>query len=111
MITAERQAEKNAFGLFSNGDGLPHTIDMTGDNSNRQPTKGLLTLPQRKGLLNTLKQNGRMEGIVEFITYGSRFRVHILNNNWIISFVLSSIDCPRDNIETINFSKEHFLQR
>jgi len=73
-----------------------------------------------------------MEGVVEFVASGSRFRVHLLKDNWIISFLLSSINCPRVErrihinsnpqkqkiepgepfgIEALNFSKEHFLQR
>ena len=48
-----------------------------------------------KGLLSVLQRNGRMEGMVEFVASGSRFRVHLLKDNWIISFLLSSINCPR----------------
>jgi staphylococcal nuclease domain-containing protein 1 len=95
---------------------------MTGDNNKERA----------KGLLNVLKRNGRMEGIVEFVASGSRFRVHLLKDNWIISLFLSSINCPRVErrihvnsnsqkqkiepgepfgTEALNFSKEHFLQR
>ncbi|CAF1029256.1 unnamed protein product, partial [Adineta ricciae] len=122
LLTAEQQAEKRAVGLFSNGNGLQRIVDMTGD-SNRE---------RAKGLLNVLQQKGRMEGVVEFVASGSRFRVHLLKDNWIISFILSSISCPRGErrvpaggnsqqqkvepaepfgAEALTFSKEHFLQR
>ena len=78
-----------------------------------------------KGLLSVLQRNGRMEGVVEFVASGSRFRVHLLKDNWIISFLLSSINCPRAErripgsnkvepaepfgTEALTFSKENFL--
>lgn len=122
LLTAEQQAEKRGVGLFSNGSGLQRIVDMTGD-ANKERLKGLLSVLQR---------NGRMEGVVEFVGSGSRFRVHLLKDNWIISFILSSINCPRAErrvpaggnsqqqkvepaepfgTEALTFSKEHFLQR
>ncbi|CAF1282947.1 unnamed protein product [Adineta steineri] len=122
LLTAEQQAEKRAVGLFSNGTGLSRTVDMTGD-TNKERAKGSLSVLQR---------NGRMEGVVEFVASGSRFRVHLLKDNWVISFLLSSINCPRAErrvpvagnpqqskvepgepfgAEALTFSKEHFLQR
>jgi staphylococcal nuclease domain-containing protein 1 len=109
-------------GLFSNGTGLQRIVDMTGyDNKERA-----------KGLLTALQRNGPMEGVVEFVASGSRFRIHLLKDNWIVSFLLSSINCPRAErrvpaggnsqqqkvepgepygAEALTFSKEHFLQR
>ena len=108
--------------MFAPGGGLHRIVDMTGD-TNKERAKGLLSVLQR---------NGRMEGVVEFVGSGSRFRVHLLKDNWIISFILSSINCPRGErripapgnpqqqkvepaepfgTEALNFSKEHFLQR
>lgn len=122
LLTAEQQADKRGLGLFSNAGGLHRIIDMTGD-TNKERAKGLLSVLQR---------NGRMEGVVEFVASGSRFRVHLLKDNWIISFILSSINCPRAErripapgnpqqqkvepaepfgTEALTFSKEHFLQR
>ena len=121
-MTAEQQAEKRAVGLFSTGNGLQRIVDMTGD-TNKERAKGSLSVLQR---------NGRMEGVVEFVASGSRFRVHLLKDNWIISFLLSSINCPRGErripvagnpqqqktepaepfgAEALAFAKEHFLQR
>ena len=109
-------------GLYSTGSGLHRIVDMTGD-SNKERAKGLLPVLQR---------NGRMEGVIEFVASGSRFRVHLLKDNWIISFLLSSISCPRAErrvpvsnnsqqqkieagelfgAEALSFSKENFLQR
>ncbi len=108
--------------MFSTGSGIQRIVDMTGD-SNKERAKGLLSVLQR---------NGRMEGVVEFVSSGSRFRVYLLKDNWIISFLLSSINCPRAErrvpvsgnpqqqkvepgepfgAEALTFSKEHFLQR
>ena len=122
LLTAEQQAEKKAVGLFSNGTGIQRIVDMTGD-SNKERAKGLLSVLQR---------NGRMEAVVEFVSSGSRFRVQLMKDNWIISFLLSSINCPRGERripapgnpqqqkvepaepfgpEALTFSKEHFLQR
>ncbi|UJR27196.1 hypothetical protein I4U23_008492 [Adineta vaga] len=122
LLTAEQQAEKRAVGLFSNGNGLQRIVDMTGDTNKERA----------KSSLNVLQQKGRMEGVVEFVASGSRFRVHLLKDNWIISFILSSINCPRAErrvpvsgntqqqkvepaepfgAEALTFSKEHFLQR
>lgn len=80
-----------------------------------------------KGSLNAFKRNYRMDGIVEFVSSGSRFRIYLLRENCIISFLLSSIQCPRPErrapgaekveaaepfgTEALNFAKEHFLQR
>lgn len=122
MLTAEQQAEKRAVGLFSTDSGLPRVVDMTGE-SNKE---------RAKGLLSALQRNDRMEGVVEFVASGSRFRVHLLRDNWIISFLLSSINCPRPErrvpvggnsqqqkiepgepfgAEALTFAKEHLLQR
>lgn len=122
LLTAEQQAEKRALGLFSTGSGIQRIVDMAGD-TNKERAKGLLSVLQR---------NGRMEGVVEFVASGSRFRVHLSKDNWIISFLLSSINCPRAErrvpvagntqqqkaepgepfgAEALTFSKEHFLQR
>ncbi|CAF0800526.1 unnamed protein product [Rotaria sordida] len=122
LLTAEQQAEKRGLGLFSTASGLHRIVDMTGD-TNKERAKGLLSVLQR---------NGRMEGVVEFVASGSRFRIHLLKDNWIISFLLSSINCPRAErrvpvsgnpqqqkvepgepfgAEALTFSKEHFLQR
>jgi staphylococcal nuclease domain-containing protein 1 len=122
LLTAEQQAEKRGLGLFSNALGLHRVVDMTGD-TNKERAKGLLSVLQR---------NGRMEGVVEFVASGSRFRIHLLKDNWIVSFILSAINCPRAErrvpaggnsqqqkiepgepfgAEALTFSKENFLQR
>ncbi|CAF1056922.1 unnamed protein product [Rotaria sordida] len=123
LLIPEQQAEKRSVCLFSNGSGLYRIVDMIGDTNKERA----------KGLLNILQRNGRMDGVVEFVASGSRFRIHLLKDNWIMSFLLSSINCPRVErripvssnsqqqqkiesdepfgIEALNFSKEHFLQR
>ncbi|CAF1488719.1 unnamed protein product [Rotaria sp. Silwood1] len=122
LLTAEQQAEKRSLGLFSTRSGIYRIVDMTGDTNKERA----------KGLLNVFQRNGRMEGVVEFVASGSRFRIYLVKDSWIISFLLSSINCPRaerriplsNNLqqqkieasepfgaEALNFSKEHFLQR
>ena len=80
-----------------------------------------------KGALNVFKRSDRLDGVVEFVSSGSRFRIHLLRDNCIISFLLSSVQCPRPErrvagtnrvepaepfgTEALNFAKEHFLQR
>lgn len=82
-----------------------------------------------RSLLGTLQRRNWMEGIVEYVVSGSRFRIHLLKNDWVISFLLSSINCPRFErrsspndaspkqesepfgAEALAFSEEYFLQR
>jgi staphylococcal nuclease domain-containing protein 1 len=85
-----------------------------------------------KGSLSVLQRNGRMEGMVEYVGSGSRFRVHLFKDNWVISFLLSSINCPRPErripvggnsqqqktepgepfgAEALEFARENLLQR
>ena len=108
---------KRCLGLFSSETGLRQTIDLT-DENNRE---------ESKSLFKVFKRNGRMNGIVNFVVSGSRFRIHLLQENYIISLFLSSVQCPRPErrvvgaetvepaepfgTEALNFSKEHFLQR
>ncbi|CAF1326718.1 unnamed protein product, partial [Didymodactylos carnosus] len=124
LITAEQQAEKKQVGLFSQNSassGGIRIIDLTGE-TNKERAKQSLSVFQR---------TGRMEGIVEFIASGSRFRIHLIKDNRIISFLLSSISCPKAERripptanqpqrieqaepygqEALAFSREHFLQR
>ena len=118
LLAAEQQAEKRGLGLFSHGTGLYRIVDLTGD-GNKERAKSSLTALQR---------NGRMAGVVEYVAGASRFRVHLSKDNWIISFLLSAVSCPRAErratstkekaepgqpfgAEAWNFSREHFLQR
>ena len=122
LLSAEQQAMKRSLGLFSTESGVHRVIDMTGE-SNKE---------RAKGLLNVFQRNGRMEGVVEFVSSGSRFRIYLLRDKYIISFLLSSVQCPRPERrvpatgnsstekieqsepfgpEALSFAKENFLQR
>ncbi len=122
LLAAEQQAKTRAVGLFSTDRGLHRVVDMTGENN----------IERAKVLLPILQRNGCMEGVIEFVASGSRFRIHLLKDHWIISFVLASINCPRAEQriplrnnsqeqkiipgeplgdEALAFSKEHFLRR
>jgi hypothetical protein len=122
LLAAEQRARQHSLGLFSSATGLRRIVDMTLSH-NKERAKNVLTI---------LKLHGRMEGVVECVISGSRFRVHLLKDDWIISFFLSAINCPRVErrktsnvdtahnqmeagepfgIEALNFSREHYLQR
>lgn len=118
LLAAEQQAEKRSAGLFSAGNGLHRIVDLTGG-GNKERAKSSLTVLQR---------NGPMAAVVEYVASASRFRVHLVKEDWIISFLLSAVSCPRaerggaspnDKVEpgepfgneAWNFSREHFLQR
>ncbi|CAF1092925.1 unnamed protein product [Adineta ricciae] len=119
LLIAEHRAERNTLGLFSSYTGLHPVTNFIGDANNSGA----------RSLLSTLQRSNWMEGIVEYVVSGSRFRIHLLKSDWIISFLLSSINCPRFErhsspnnaspkqesepfgAEALAFSEEHFLQR
>ena len=62
---------------------LPRVSDMTGK------------LEKCKQFLPFLKRAGRMQGLVEYVASGSRFRVYIPRETCIITFLLGGISCPK----------------
>merc|ERR1719237_1904164 len=52
-------------------------------------------LEKCKQFLPFLKRAGRMQGLVEYVASGSRFRVYIPRETCIITFLLGGISCPR----------------
>ena len=42
-----------------------------------------------------------LQGVVEFVASGSRFRVYIPRETCVITFLLSGVSCPRYNILSI----------
>lgn len=69
----------------------------------------------------------KTDGIVEFVASGSRFRILILKDSCLVTFLLAGISCPRSarpaangvpaqdgepyGDEALNFTKERILQR
>ena len=48
-----------------------------------------------KQFLPFLQRAGKMQGVVEFVASGSRFRVYIPRETCVITFLLSGVSCPR----------------
>ena len=68
-------------------------------------------------------RSGRIEGIIEFISSGSRFRIYIPGDKLLITLLLSGISCPRASRldtgaggeefgdEALGFVKELIMQK
>ena len=52
-------------------------------------------LQKSKQFLPFLQRAGRLDGVVEFVSSGSRFRVYIPGETVLITLLLSGISCPR----------------
>ena len=72
---------------------LPKVSDMTGK------------LEKCKQFLPFLKRAGKMQGLVEYVASGSRFRVYIPRETCIITFLLGGISCPRGSRQMPDGSK------
>lgn len=84
LLQAEDKAIKTAKGLHDKKNVPQHRInDMTGN------------LAKCKQFLPSLQRAGRMQGLVEFVASGSRFRVYIPRETCIVTFLLGGINCVR----------------
>jgi len=84
LLQAEEKAKKTGKGLHDKKNTPTHRVsDMTGK------------LEKCKQFLPFLKRAGRMQGLVEYVASGSRFRVYIPRETCIITFLLGGISCPR----------------
>jgi len=84
LLQAEEKAKKTGKGLHDKKNTPVHRVsDMTGK------------LDKCKQFLPFLKRAGRMQGLVEYVASGSRFRVYIPRETCIITFLLGGISCPR----------------
>ena len=51
---------------------------------------------ESKNHLPTLKKQGLVEAIVEYVSSGSRFKCYIPKTGTIVTFLLSGIKCPKN---------------
>uniref|UniRef100_A0A1I7T3P5 Staphylococcal nuclease domain-containing protein 1 n=1 Tax=Caenorhabditis tropicalis TaxID=1561998 RepID=A0A1I7T3P5_9PELO len=87
LLAAEANAEKAKKGLFADKttekkDTL-RIQEITGD------------LAKSKQFLPYLQKGGRAEGLVEFLSGGSRLRIYIPKETVLITFLLGGINCPK----------------
>ncbi len=84
LLAAEEKASKSTKGLHDKKNVPARRIaDVSGD------------VAKSKQFLPFLQRAGRMQGVVEFVASGSRFRVYIPRETCVITFLLSGIQCPR----------------
>jgi len=84
LLQAEEKAKKTGKGLHDKKNTPTHRVsDMTGK------------LEKCKQFLPFLKRAGRMQGLVEYVASGSRFRIYIPRETCIITFLLGGISCPK----------------
>merc|ERR1719369_1725300 len=84
LLQAEEKAKKTGKGMHDKKNTPVHRVsDMTGK------------LDKCKQFLPFLKRAGRMQGLVEYVASGSRFRVYIPRETCIITFLLGGISCPK----------------
>merc|ERR1711892_651357 len=84
LLQAEQKAEKTGKGLHDKKNIPTHRVtDMTGN------------VLKCKQFLPFLQRAGRMQGLVEFIASGSRFRIYIPRETCIVTFLLGGISCAK----------------
>ncbi|GMS83623.1 hypothetical protein PENTCL1PPCAC_5798 [Pristionchus entomophagus] len=88
LLAAEAKAEKEQKGLFAvpgkeEGNHTQRVQELQGD------------LARSKQFLPYLQRGARSEGIVEFLTSGSRMRVYVPKETCLLTFLLGGINCPK----------------
>ncbi|CAK1554163.1 unnamed protein product [Leptosia nina] len=84
LLEAELKASKAGIGVHAKKDIPTHRVqDTSGD------------VAKAKKFFPFLKRAQKTEGVVEFITAGSRMRVYIPKESVIVTFLLAGINCPR----------------
>jgi len=84
LLQAEDKAIKTLKGLHDKKNVPKHKVnDMTGN------------LTKCKTFFPSLQRAGRLQGVVEFVASGSRFRVYIPRETCILTFLLGGINCAR----------------
>ena len=84
LLAAESRAQKKAVGLHSTKE--PSTMKIADVSSDSNKAKQFLPF---------LHKSNRIDALVEFVSSGSRFRLYLPKESCLITFLLSSIDCPR----------------
>lgn len=87
MLAAEAEAEKGKKGVWADKSedkhGLVRVQELQGD------------VQRSKQFLPYLQRTPRLDGVVEFVASGSRFRVYIPKETCVITFLLGGINVPR----------------
>ena len=83
LLVAEANAEKEKRGLFSGKKSTVRVQEIQGDAA------------RANQFIGYLKKSSRNDGVVEFLSSGSRLRVYIPKETVIITFLLGGISCPR----------------
>jgi len=84
LMSAEDKAIKTTKGLHDKKNVPKHKVnDMTGN------------LTKCKTFFPSLQRAGRLQGVVEFVASGSRFRIYIPRETCIFTFLLGGINCVR----------------
>ncbi|KAF8363962.1 tsn-1 [Pristionchus pacificus] len=88
LLAAEAKAEKEQKGLFAvaskeEGNHTQRVQELQGD------------LARSKQFLPYLQRGARAEGIVEFLTSGSRMRIYVPKETCLLTFLLGGINCPK----------------
>lgn len=82
---AEEKAEKSGVGVH--GKKGNHPVHRVNDVS--------IDSARAKAMFPSLSRTSSIEGVVEFVASGSRFRVYIEREACLITFLLGGIECPR----------------
>ncbi|GIY94809.1 staphylococcal nuclease domain-containing protein 1 [Caerostris extrusa] len=93
LLSAETKALKSGKGLHSKKE-YPtlRIVDLSGD------------LKLSKQYFPIIQRGGKMEAVVEFVASGSRLRVFLPRQNYLLTFLLGGISCARAARETPNGS-------
>ncbi|EGT54560.1 hypothetical protein CAEBREN_06656 [Caenorhabditis brenneri] len=87
LLASEAAAEKSKKGLFADKTAEKKDTlriqEITGD------------LAKAKQFLPYLQRGGKAEGVVEFLSGGSRLRIYIPKETVLITFLLGGINCPK----------------
>jgi staphylococcal nuclease domain-containing protein 1 len=84
LLAAEDKAIKSSKGMHDKkGAPARRIADVSGD------------VAKSKQFLPFLQRAGRMQGVVDFVASGSRFRLYIPRESCVITFLLAGISCPR----------------
>ncbi|XP_055929068.1 staphylococcal nuclease domain-containing protein 1-like [Argiope bruennichi] len=91
LLSAETKAIKSGKGMHSKKEAPPlRIVDLSGD------------LKLSKQYFPIIQRGGKMEAVVEFVASGSRLRVFLPRQNYLLTFLLGGITCARAARDTPN---------
>ncbi|GBL80625.1 Nuclease domain-containing protein 1 [Araneus ventricosus] len=91
LLSAETKAIKSGKGMHSKKEVPPlRIVDLSGD------------LKLSKQYFPIIQRGGKMEAVVEFVASGSRLRVFLPRQNYLLTFLLGGITCARAARDTPN---------